>query len=384
MTKSAPIYIAGVAETALGKVGDQSEFSMVELAAVEASNEAGLSLNDVDAIFTNYMGEEGSVQLGEYLGIRPRYAESSDMGGASFEFFVHHAMLAIQNGQASVALIAFASRQRSRRNRPRSPEDDGYSIAAQFESPYRPIWPVSHYALQAARHQHLYGTTLEQMAQVAISARTWASLNSKAWCRELLSMEEAMASPMISEPIRKVDCCLVTDGGGAVIVTDAARARDARKPPIRVLGVGEAHDAWHISQMTDLNVTPGRRSARDALARAGVGLEDIDFFEPYDNFTSCVIQQIEDVGFCAPGEGGPFVEEGNLLPGGRLPTSTMGGGLSYCHPGALGVLLLVEAVRQLRGEVPRERQVPDARIGLVHAIGGVCYSTASTVILSRD
>lgn len=384
MTPSPDTYITGVAETPLGKVGDESEFSMVELAAVEALDEAGMTLDDVDAVFTNYMGDEGSVQLGEYLGIRPRFAESSDMGGASFEFFVHHAMLAIQAGRAEVALIGFASRQRSRRNRPRLPEAGGYDIAAQFEAPFQPLWPISHYALMAARHQHQYGTTLEQMAQVAISARRWASMNPKAWNRGALTLDEVMASPMISEPLRVADCCLITDGGGVVILTGAARARDARKPAVRILGAGEAHDAWHIAQMRDILETPGRRSARDALARAGVTPADIDFFEPYDNFTSCVIQQLEDAGFCAPGEGGPFVAEGRLLPGGSLPTSTMGGGLSYCHPGALGVLLLVEAVRQLRGEVAPERQVPDARIGLVHAIGGVCYSTASTVVLARE
>lgn len=384
MKNSSATYIAGVAETPLGKISDQSEYSMVELAATEALAEAGLTVRDVDAVFTNYMGEEGSVQLGEYLNIQPRFAESSDMGGASFEFFVHHAMLAIERGRASVALIAFASRQRSRRKRPRMPSSNGYSISAQFETPYAPLWPISHYALMAARHRHQYGTTLEQMAHVALSARKWAQLNPKAWSRSPLTLDEAMSSPMISEPLRKVDCCLVTDGGGVVILTDAAYARDARKKAIRVLGAGEAHDAWHIAQMKDLTQTPGRRSARDAFQRAGVNPADVDFFEPYDNFTSCVIQQLEDVGFCAPGDGGAFVEQGNLLPGGSLPTSTMGGGLSYCHPGALGVLLLVEAVRQLRGEVESERQVPDARIGVVHAIGGVCYSTAATVLLGRD
>jgi len=380
---SAPVYIAGVAETPLGKVPDQSEFSMVALAAREALAEAGQTMADVDALFTNYMGEEGSVQLGEYLGIQPRYAESSDMGGASFEFFVHHAMVAIQQGRCETALIGYASRQRSRRNRKRAVEGGDQSLGGQFEAPYGIHFPIGHYALSASRHMHVYGTRPEQLAEVAVTARRWAQLNPKAWSRDPLTIDEVMASPPICAPLRKLDCCLVTDGGGAVVITSAARARDAAKKPVRILGASESHCQWRVAQCPDLTVTPGARSGPAAFAMAGITPADVDVFLPYDNFTHAVILYLEDLGFCAKGEGGAFVEGGRLGPGGDLPSMTMGGGLSYNHPGALGILLLVEAVRQLRGEAG-ERQVPDARIGVAHGTGGLAFSTASTVVLAHE
>ena len=208
-------------------------------------------------------------------------------------------------------------------------------------------------------------------------------MNPKAWSRDPLTLDEVMASPLISDPLRKADCCLVTDGGGAVIVTSAARARDARKQAIRVIGAGESQVQWQVAQCPDLTVTPGAASGRAAFAMAGIGPADVDVFQPYDNFTHAVILYLEDLGFCKKGEGGAFVAEGRLLPGGSLPSMTSGGGLSYNHPGALGILLLVEAVRQLRGEAG-ERQVPDAKIGVAHGTGGLAFSTASTIILARD
>lgn len=378
-----PIFLTGVAETALGKVTHLSELAMVAEAAAEALGEAGLALRDVDAVFTNYMGEEGSVQLGEYLGLQPRYAESSDMGGASFEFFVHHAMLALAAGRCDVALIGYASRQRSRRNRKRAAAGLDGSLAAQFEVPYGIHFPLGHYALSLARHMHQYGTTHEHLAHVALAARSWAQRNARAWARDPLTLDEVMASPMVADPLRKADCCLVTDGGGVVIMTRADRARDARARPIRVLGAGESHVQWHVAQCPDLTVTPGAVSGREAFAMAGITPAEVDVFEPYDNFTHAVLLYLEDLGFCAKGEAGDFVAEGNLLPGGRLPSMTSGGGLSYCHPGALGILLLIEAVRQLRGEAG-DRQVPDARIAVAHGTGGLAFSTASTVVLARD
>ena len=383
LAKLAPIYISGVAETQLGKVTDQSEFSMVALAAREALAEAGLKLRDVDAVFTNYMGEEGSVQLGEYLGIRPRYAESSDMGGASFEFFIHHAMLAIASGRCEVALIGYASRQRSRRKRRRAVAATDGTLAAQFEAPFGIHFPIGHYALSAARYMHQYGVKPEHLARVAVAARKWASLNPKAWAREPLTVDDVLASPMICDPLHKLDCCLVTDGGGAVIVTTKERARDAAKPAVRVLGAGESHTQWHVAQCPDLTVTPGVVSGREAFAMAGITPADVDVLEPYDNFTHAVLLYLEDLGFCAKGEAGAFVEEGRLDPGGSLPSMTSGGGLSYNHPGALGILLLIEAVRQLRHEAG-DRQVKDASIAVAHGTGGLAFSTASTVVLARE
>ena len=377
-------YIAGVAETPLGLVTDLSEYAMVALAAREALAEADLTLRNVDGLFVNYLGEEGTVQLGEYLGIQPRYADSTDLGGAAFEALVHHAMLAVMAGRCEVALIAYASRQRSRRLRSRSrqPAYGDPGLTAQFETPYALPTPIGQFALIAARHMHEFGTTAEQLAEVAVTARRWAQLNPKAWVREPLTVADVIASPLLSDPLHKLDCCLVTDGGAAVVVTTRERARNAKKRAVRILGAGESHTHWNIAQMPDLTVSAGAVSGREAFAMAGITPADVDVLEPYDAFTISVLVQLEDLGFCAKGEAGAFVEGGRLGPGGALPAMTSGGGLSYCHPGALGLLLIVEAVRQLRGEAA-DRQVADAKIAVAHGMGGI-FSTAATVVLARD
>jgi acetyl-CoA acetyltransferase len=291
-------------------------------------------------------------------------------------------MLALAAGHCDVALVAYASRQRSRRSRSLALALDE-SISGQFEAPYGLPLAIAQYALIASRHMYRYGTTSEQLAHVAVTAREWAKLNPKAWIRDELTVEDVLASPFVVEPFHKLDCCLRTDGGGAFVLTRADRAKDAQKRAIRVLGAAESHTHWHISEMSELTLTCSRECARAAFERAGITHADVDVLEPYDNFTSSVIVQLEDIGFCGKGEGGPFVEEGNLRPGGRLPAMTMGGGLSYCHPGALGVLLIVEAVRQLRGEAG-DRQVADAEIAVVHGIGGMSNSAAATVVLARE
>jgi acetyl-CoA acetyltransferase len=260
---------------------------------------------------------------------------------------------------------------------------DNYTLTGQFESPYGLVMPISHYALLAARRMHEFGTTPEQMAEVAVAARRWAQFNPKAWIRDPLTISDVLASPMISTPYRKLDCCLVTDGGGAIVVTTRARARDAAKRPVRVLGTGESHTSWNVSQIADMTASPGAAAAKAAFGMAGIGPDDVDVLEPYDNFTGAVLQHLEDLGFCKRGEAGAFVAGGRLGPGGDLPSLTQGGGLSYCHPGALGILLLVEAVRQLRHECG-ERQVKGAEIAVAHGIGGVVHSASSTVVLARE
>ena len=377
-----PAFIAGVAETPLGEVWDHSELSMAAVAAHEALAEAGMTFADVDALFTNYMGEEGTVQLGEYLGIMPHYADSTDLGGAAFEAFVHHAVAAIHAGRCEVALIAYASRQRTRRSRKMTRESDTSSLGAQFELSYGLPGPLGHYAMIAARHMYQYGTTSEQLAEIAVAARAWAAMNPKAWSRDPISVEDVVGSRLICDPLHRLDVCLVTDGGGAAVVTTAERARDAAKRAVRVLGVGESQTHWSIAQMPDLTVTAGAVSGRDAFGMAGIKPSDVDVLEPYDSFTITVLLALEDLGFCAKGEGGAFVEGGRLAPGGALPALTSGGGLSYNHPGAFGLLLLVEAVRQLRGEAG-DRQVPGAGIAVAHGVGGL-MSTASTVVLGND
>ena len=380
-------YIAGVAESPLGRVADQTELSMMALAAREALAEAGMSIKDVDGLFVRYRTNEAyveqTVELGEYLGIQPRFADSTDIGGCSFEAHVHHAMIAIAAGRCEVALIAYASRQRSRRARSMLAAPDDYTLTGQFETPYGILSPIGQYALIAARHMHQYGTKPEHFAAVAVAARDWARMNPKAFVRDPLTIDQVLASEMISDPLRRLDCCLLTDGGAAVVVTTRARARDAATRAIRILGAGESHTHWHVAEMKDLTVGAGAMSGRDAFGMAGIGPRDVDFLQPYDNFTSAVIMHLEDLGCCGRGEGGPFVEGGRLAPGGALPTMTSGGGLSYCHPGMLGLLLIVEAVRQLRGEAG-ERQVPGARIGVVHGIGGVSFSAAATAVLAAE
>jgi acetyl-CoA acetyltransferase len=380
--KLRPAYIAGVAETPLGEVWDHSELSMAAVAAREALAEAGLTLADVDALFTNYMGEEGTVQLGEYLGIRPRYADSTDLGGAAFEAFIHHAVAAIHAGRCEVALIAYASRQRTRRSRKMTRESDTSSLGAQFELSYGLPGPLGHYAMIAARHMHQFGTTSEQLAEIAVAARSWAVKNPKAWSRDPIAVADVVGSRLICDPLHRLDVCLVTDGGGALVVTTAERARDAAKRAVRILGAGESHTHWGIAQMPDLTVTAAAVSGREAFGMAGITAADVDVLEPYDSFTITVLLALEDLGFCGKGEGGAFVEGGRLGPGGALPALTSGGGLSYNHPGAFGLLLLVEAVRQLRGEAG-ERQVPGAEIAVAHGVGGL-MSTASTVVLGND
>jgi len=381
------VYIAGVAESPLGRVTDHTELSMMAVAAREALAEAGMTLRDVDGMFVRFRTSEPyvehTVELGEYLGIQPRFADSTDIGGCSFEAHIHHAMLAVAAGRCEVALVAYASRQRTRRARTMLAAPDDYTLTGQFETPYGILSPIGQYALIAARHMHQYGTTAEQFAAVAVAARRWAKLNPKAFVRDELSVADVLASEMISDPLRRLDCCLLTDGGAAAVITTRARARDAAKRAIRILGAGESHTQWHIAEMKDLTVSAGKASGRDAFAMAGVTPADIDFVQPYDNFTSAVIMHLEDLGFCAKGEGGAFVADGRLAPGGDLPAMTSGGGLSYCHPGMLGLLLVVEAVRQLRGEAG-ERQVPDAKIGVVHGIGGVSFSAAATAVLARE
>ncbi len=361
---------------------------MVALAAREALDEAGLTLRDVDGLFVNYMGEGGTVQVGEYLGIGPRYSDSSDLGGAAFEAFIHHGMVALAAERCDVALICYASRQRTKKSRrmlPPSGGSDSYapdrtSLTDQLHTTYGIPSPIGDFALIAARHMHQYGTTPEQLAEVAVAARRWAELNPKAFMRKPITIADVTASPLIADPLRRLDCCLVTDGGGAVVMTRGDRARDARKKPVRVLGAAEYHGGWNPPQMGDLTVSAGSESGPEAFAMAGVSPNDVDVFEPYDAFTISIVMAVEDLGFCKKGEGGAFVSEGHLGPGGALPSMTSGGGLSYCHPGARGLLLLIEAVRQIRGEAG-ERQVKDVEVAVAHGIGGC--SIGSTVVLGR-
>lgn len=328
----------------------------------------------MDGLFTasSYYPMSG-MDTAEYLGIRPAYVDGSTIGGSSFVSHLLHAAAAIDAGVITTALVVYGSTQRSDGGRLVSP-----SKPNPYEAPYRARHPISMYALAAARHMHQYGTTREQLADVAVAARQWAQLNPVAFARGPLTREDVLSARMISDPLTKLDCCLVTDGGGAVVLTSADRARDLRGDPVYLLGVGEATSHRSISEMPDLTVTAATESGARAFAMAGLGPQDVDVVELYDAFTINPVLFLEDLGFCAKGEGGSFVAEGRIAPGGELPVNTNGGGLSYCHPGMYGIFTVIEAVRQLRGECGA-RQVEGADVALAHGNGGVLSSQVTAV-----
>jgi acetyl-CoA acetyltransferase len=379
MTRSRLGAIVGVAESDLGVVGpDRTALQLQGQAAKAALEDAGLALRDVDAVFS--AGGDGwspNMSIAEYLGITPRWSDGTNIGGSSFEAHVGHAVTAIRAGHCEVALITYGSTQRSLRSRSlaRSGEVRG---PAQFELIWGLPLPVGAYALAATRHMHQYGTTAEQLAEVAVATRAWAGLNPKAYYRDPITVADVLASPMISSPLHLLDCCLVTDGGGAVVVTSEGVAASTRKP-VWVLGHGEAHTHLAIGSMPDLTVTPAALSGPVAMGMAGVRHADFDVVELYDSFTITVIETLESLGFCGPGEGGSFVAGQRTAPGGDFPLNTNGGGLSYCHPGMYGIFLLIEATRQLRSE-RGEAQVLGARLALVNGTGGVLSSCATVVL----
>ena len=377
------VAIAGAAESDLG-VTDRSILGLQTQAITRALADAGLALDDVDGIATTGVARFSATRLADYLGIQPRWTDSTFAGGSAFEMFVARATQAIQAGQAETVVISFASNQRSARSRSLAGVLENHTPEAQFEVPYAPLFPMSYYAMAAQRYLHDFHGTREQLAEVAVSAREWARLNPNAFRHGAgpLTAAEVVAAPVISSPLTSLDSCLVTDGGGAVVLTTLARARDLRKPPVQVLGYGERTTNASMTAAPDLTTTGAVEAGREAFARAGLAPTDIDVVQVYDSFTITVALTLEALGFCGRGEALDFIADGRTRPGGGFPLNTTGGGLSYCHPGQYGVLLLVEAVRQLRGE-SGQRQVTGARHALAHGTGGI-LSTHATVILGVD
>ncbi len=347
----------------------------------EALQDAGLTLSDVDGV----CHADSSIALAEYLGIHPRFTDSTMTGGSSYEVHVEHAAAAIACGLADVVIGVYAATPRSDRKAGRARRwrgAGGDSPSGEWEAPYGLRLPMGPYAMAATRHMATYGTTAEQLAQIAVSTRAWAGLNPRARYQQPLTVDDVLASPMQCSPLHLLDCCLVTDGAGAFVMTSAERARDLRRPPAYVLGAGTCHDHLMISQMPDVTVTPGAVSGANAFAMAGIKPGDVDVLMGYDSFTITALLHLEDLGFCPKGEGGPFVADGRTGPGGSLPMNTNGGGLSYTHPGMYGMFLLTEAVRQLRGEA-ESRQVEGADVAVAHG-SGMVLSCMSTIVLGSE
>ncbi|HBN84804.1 MAG TPA: thiolase [Clostridiales bacterium] len=370
--------IVGVAESDLGHLPGRNVLQLQAQAAKRALDDAGFTKDDVEALFTTgSWGHFPQLMLGEYLGIKPKYTGGTNIGGSSFESHVAHALVGIQAGLFDVALITYGSTNRTSGNRP-----SAGGLTLSYEEPFGVPSPVGHYALATMRHMHQYGTTSEQLAEIAVATRKWAGLNDKAFKREPITVGDVLNSPMICEPLHLLDCCLITDGGGAIVVASAKACARAKKRPIWILGHAETQTHNSVTNMPDLTVTGAKDTGRRAMEMAGITHEEIDVTQVYDSFTITVLLTLESLGFCKPGEGGDFISGQRTAPGGAFPLNTSGGGLSYCHPGMFGIFLLIEAVRQLRGECG-ERQVEDAKISLVNGTGGTLSST-STVILGRD
>jgi len=371
--------IVGSATFGCGAAPGLTSMELAHQASVMALASAGLKPSDVDGLFVVITDDALSgLTFAETLGIHPRFLDNNRAGGSSFQVHAMLAALALDAGLCDVALIAYGSNQRS---------SSGKLVQASrpspWESAYRPLRPISSYALAAARHMHQYGTTKEQLGAVAVAARQWAQLNPEAFSREPLSLGDYLGARIVADPFGVRDCCLVTDGAAAVVMTRADIARDLCARPAYVLAGAQATTHREIASMADLTVTGLAEAAPRAYAQAGVTARDIDVVEIYDAFTINTILFLEDLGFCAKGEGGAFVEGGRIAPGGALAVNTNGGGLSCVHPGMYGLFTIVEAARQL-GATAGERQVAGAKLAIAQGNGGELSHEALLILGTEE
>lgn len=383
---SGEIAIAGVYEHPTRWAPDKSDSLIMAECARGALEDCGLALSDVDGLFTAGMstGMMGVIELAEYLDIHPRYLDSTQIGGSSFVAHVNHAAAAIHSGLCEVALILYGSTAASNAMAiGTGMAGGGGNPTAAFVSPYG-MTTVGSYALVAQRHQHLYGTRSEQLAEIAVTMRKHAGLNPDAKMQKPITVDDVLASRMIATPLHLLDCCIISDGGGAVVVTSLEKARDLAKPPVVLRGCGEAvrHQSTGAPDLLDI---AARQSGKNAFAMAGMTPSDIDLCTLYDSFTITLLVTLENLGFCELGEGGAFVEDGRIGLGGALPVNPDGGGMSSNHPGMRGIFLIIEAVRQLRGG-QGARQVEGAETALVHGTGGTLGTmhSGATLILTKD
>ncbi|MCX4644807.1 MULTISPECIES: acetyl-CoA acetyltransferase [unclassified Streptomyces] len=382
------VAIAGIALSDCGRVDEATPYALHAQAARRAVADTGLTPDVVDGFASAGLGTLAPVEVAEYLGLKPRWVDSTSVGGSTWEVMAAHAADAIAQGHARAVLLVYGSTARAdiKAGRRTSNLSFGARGPLQFEVPYGHSL-IAKYAMAARRHMHEYGTTLEQLAEVAVQARANAALNPEAMFRDPVTVDDVLDGPMIADPFTKLHCCIRSDGGAAVLLVAEDLLPDCAKSPVWVLGSGEYVSHTTMSEWDDFTVSPAAVSGKLAFERAGVTPDEIDLAEIYDAFTYMTLVTLEDLGFCAKGEGGSFVEKGRLLRDGGLPTNTDGGGLSAQHPGMRGLFLLVEAVRQLRGEAG-ERQVRKTggmlpRLAVASGTGG-WFCSSGTVVLGTS
>ncbi len=387
--KPGSIAIVGAAETTeMGEIPDTSPIMLHADAALNALSDAGLKPSDIDGIATS---GESTTGLAHYLGFTPTWVDSTGVGGCSFMLHVRHAAAAINDGLCNTVLITHGESGKSRvgrggfgggGGRGRGPMLGGSSLSGQFESPYGGMGPTTSFTIPCLRYMKDFGLTHEQLAMVAVVQREWASKNPRATYRDLITVEDVLTSRWIAYPFHVYECCLVTDGGGALILTRGDRARDFPTKPVYLIGTGESVETPMISQMIDFTTSRAFRvSGKKAFDEAGIAHDDVDHLMIYDAFAHLPIYGLEDLGFCERGEAASFIWERNTALGGKLPLNTNGGGLSYMHSGQYGMYALQESVRQLRGSAPA--QVKDATISVCHGVGGM-FAASGTVIMSNE
>ena len=372
------VAIVGAAETTeLGKIPDSSQIQLHADAALNTLADAGLAAKDIDGVAT---AGESPVGIAHYLGIAPRWVDGSSVGGCSFMLHVRHAVAAIEAGHADTVLVTHGESGRSGVGRGGGGGSRA-SLPAQFEMPYGPMGPTTMFTIGVLRYMKQYGMTHEQLATVAVVQREWAGMNPRASYRDPITVSDVLNSRMIAYPFHLLECCLVTDGGGALILTSAERAKDFPNKPVYILGSGESVESPMVSQMKDLTSSQAFRIAGgDAFKSSGISHGDVDHLMVYDAFAHLPIWGLEDLGFCKRGEAPGFIEDGNTRPGGKLPLNTNGGGLSYMHSGMYGMYALQESVRQMRGTAPA--QVPNAEISVCLGVGGM-FAASGCIVMSN-
>ena len=377
--KQKSVAVVGAAETTeMGKIPDMSQIALHADAALNAMADAGLKPSDIDGVAT---AGDSPAEVAYYLGITPTWVDGTSVGGCSFMLHVRHAAAAINEGLCNTVLITHAESGRSRVGASRfgrSPQ----SLSGQFEVPYGITNPPTMFTIPALRYMKTYGVTEEEVAMVAVVQREWAARNPRASFHDPITVDDVLNSRMIAYPFRLLMCCLVTDGGGALILTSAERAKDFPQKPVYILGTGESTETPMVSQMHDFTTSQAFRvSGKKAFDEAGISHDDVDHLMIYDAFAHLPIYGLEDLGFVGRGEGAKFISEGNTRAGGKLPLNTNGGGLSYMHSGMYGMYALQESVRQMRGIAPA--QVPDAKISIAHGVGGM-FMSSGTVVFSNE